>query len=56
MITFFLNVGVNVGVGVGVGAKSWIPLDQTPIRVNFEFMLKVINIDPNAHKKTKEQV
>tara|TARA_B100000524_G_scaffold52896_1_gene24775 strand:+ start:237 stop:428 length:192 start_codon:yes stop_codon:yes gene_type:complete len=39
------NVGVNVGVGVGVGKNVGVPVDQTPIRLNFEVMLKVINID-----------
>ena len=50
MLELKLELKLEVRLKVGV------PVDQTPIRVNFEVMLKVINIDPNAHRKTKEQV
>ena len=60
MITFFLNVGIlmlELMLELGLELeKCWIPVDQTPIRLNFEVMLKVINIDPKAHRKTKEPV
>ena len=36
--------------------KVGFPVDQTPIRVILEVGLKLLNIDPNAHRKAIEQV
>ena len=51
-----LELMLELGLGLDYYEKCWIPVDQTPIRLNFEFMLKVPNRNRERQTKANEQV